>query len=157
MPTVREADDSALSSCERFLSPEERAKALLLHAALRRAAARIVAGEAADAALVEADTLRPLDMPSSAEPARRIAAARLGTLRLLGNIPLDCARDASSFRAICLTHRLVLRHHAGAGEFVPAERTARTPKEQPPRKLSGPRTAPKLELWKVEPQLPPTV
>lgn len=106
--TVREADGLALSSRNRFLSPEERAKAPLLYAALRRAATRIVAGETAGAvlaeedaalrgnsfapdylALVEAETLRPLDMLSSGQTARLIAAARLGTVRLLDNIPLD--------------------------------------------------------------------
>lgn len=106
--TVREADGLALSSRNRFLSPEERAKAPLLYAALRRAATRIVAGETAGAvlaeedaalrgnsfapdylALVEAETLRPLDMLSSGPTARLIAAARLGTVRLLDNIPLD--------------------------------------------------------------------
>jgi hypothetical protein len=38
-----------------------------------------------------------------------------------------------------------------------AEKLTWTPKEQPPRKLSGSRTAPILKLWKVEQQLPPTV
>jgi len=108
VPTMREADGLALSSRNRFLSPEERARAPLLYAALRRAAARIVAGEAASAvmaeqdaalrgqgfapdylALVEAETLRPLDTLSSGQTARMIAAARLGTVRLLDNIPLD--------------------------------------------------------------------
>lgn len=108
VPTVREADGLALSSRNRFLSGEERAKAPLLHAALRRAAARLVAGEApADVlaeeeaalrgwgftpdylALVEAETLRPLDVLSPRQTARLMAAARLGTVRLLDNIPLD--------------------------------------------------------------------
>ncbi|WP_270936453.1 pantoate--beta-alanine ligase [Falsiroseomonas oryzae] len=108
VPTMREADGLALSSRNRFLSAEERAKAPLLYAALRRAAARIVAGEAAGAvlaeedavlrgegfvpdylALVEAETLRPLDILSPGCTARVIAAARLGTVRLLDNIPLD--------------------------------------------------------------------
>jgi pantoate--beta-alanine ligase len=108
VPTVREADGLALSSRNRFLSPEERATAPMLHAALRRAAARILAGAAAGAvlaeeeaalrgegftpdylALVEAETLRPLERLSPAGTARLIAAARLGTVRLLDNIPLD--------------------------------------------------------------------
>jgi pantoate--beta-alanine ligase len=107
VPTVREADGLALSSRNRFLSVEERATAPLLHAALRRAAGRILAGEAAGPvlaaeeaalrgrgfvpdylALVEAETLRPLDRPAPGQAARLIAAARLGTVRLLDNIAL---------------------------------------------------------------------
>jgi pantoate--beta-alanine ligase len=108
VPTVREPDGLALSSRNRFLSAEDRAKAPLLHAALRRTARRIVAGESAGAvlaqeeaalrdqgfapdylALVEAETLRPLDRLSPGQTPRLIAAARLGPVRLLDNIPLD--------------------------------------------------------------------
>ncbi|WP_237214533.1 pantoate--beta-alanine ligase [Falsiroseomonas oryziterrae] len=107
VPTVREPDGLALSSRNRFLSAEERATAPLLYAAMRRAAARIVAGEDARAvladeeaglrlvgfapdylALVEAETLRPLDAMTPGTPTRLLAASRLGTVRLLDNIPL---------------------------------------------------------------------
>ncbi len=107
VPTVREADGLALSSRNRFLSPMQRATAPLLHAALRRAAARIGAGAALRAvlaeeeaglrragfapdylALVEAETLRPLDAMAPGMPMRLLAAARLGTVRLLDNVPL---------------------------------------------------------------------
>jgi len=100
---VREADGLALSSRNRFLAPEERAVAPALFAALRDAAARIGAGEnvaasldAAKAAvravgmapdylaLVQAQSLEPLT--ELARPARIIAAARLGSVRLLDNV-----------------------------------------------------------------------
>jgi pantoate--beta-alanine ligase len=100
-PTVREADGLALSSRNRFLGPEERAKAPALHAAMRQVAADLAAGTpAAQAlaaarealaaqgfvvdylALVEPETMREV----STTPARLIAAARLGTVRLLDNI-----------------------------------------------------------------------
>lgn len=100
-PTVREADGLALSSRNRFLSAEERAKAPLLYATLQRVAESLRAGmPAAEAipaakaelarqdftvdylALVEPETLRETD----ALPGRLIAAARLGSVRLLDNI-----------------------------------------------------------------------
>ncbi|UFN51231.1 pantoate--beta-alanine ligase [Roseomonas sp. OT10] len=105
VPTVREPDGLALSSRNRFLTPEERRRAPVLHAALQRAAGRIAAGEAVapalaegDAALraagfapdylalVDAETLRPLEVPDAARPARLLAAARLGSVRLLDNL-----------------------------------------------------------------------
>jgi pantoate--beta-alanine ligase len=105
VPTVREPDGLALSSRNRFLSPEERAKAPRLYAALRRAADRIREGADARAvlaeeaaglrsagfqpdylALVEAETLRPVDAVSPTGAARLVAAARLGKVRLLDNL-----------------------------------------------------------------------
>jgi pantoate--beta-alanine ligase len=105
VPTVREADGLAMSSRNRFLSQPERATAPLLHQVMTRAAAEIMAGttlpgalEAGLAALraagfapdylavVEAETLRPLDAQRRDGPMRLIAAARLGSVRLLDNI-----------------------------------------------------------------------
>ncbi|MGG5810094.1 pantoate--beta-alanine ligase [Falsiroseomonas sp. CW058] len=105
VPTVREADGLALSSRNRFLSPGERERAPLLHASLLRAAAAIAAGrDAAEAlatgedalrrgglmpdylALVEAETMRPLDRAAPGTAMRIVAAARLGTVRLLDNV-----------------------------------------------------------------------
>ncbi|HBK05995.1 MAG TPA: pantoate--beta-alanine ligase [Acetobacteraceae bacterium] len=101
--TVREPDGLAMSSRNRFLSPEERAVAPTLYATLTEVAGALAAGgPAADvisaardslersgfevdylalvegAGLVPIDTLRP--------DARLIAAARLGSVRLLDNV-----------------------------------------------------------------------
>jgi pantoate--beta-alanine ligase len=103
VPTVREADGLALSSRNRFLGPEERQTAPRLHDAMAAAGARIAAGATVDPtlaqavadlkfaglapdyfALVDAASLAPLDVLK--KPARLIAAARLGRIRLLDNI-----------------------------------------------------------------------
>ncbi|NOG69140.1 pantoate--beta-alanine ligase [Roseicella sp. DB1501] len=100
-PTVREADGLAMSSRNRFLAPAERRQAAGLHAALTEAAAALGAGQPADAvlaaarsrlaaagfgldylALVEPESLRE----TTALPGRLVAAARLGSVRLLDNI-----------------------------------------------------------------------
>jgi pantoate--beta-alanine ligase len=105
VPTVREADGLALSSRNRFLTGPERAAAPALYAALSATAKRIAAGEdvtaSLDAArqavvqagmapdylsLVHAQTLEPLT--AMTQPARIIAAAKLGTVRLLDNVPV---------------------------------------------------------------------
>ena len=103
VPTVREADGLALSSRNRFLDETERAVAPLLQRTMRETVARIRAGEAPGRvleegravltaagfavdylALVDGPSLAPLDAPQAS--ARLIAAARLGTVRLLDNI-----------------------------------------------------------------------
>jgi pantoate--beta-alanine ligase len=103
--TVREPDGLAMSSRNRFLGPDDRARAPALPRLLRATAAQLRTGAAAgplledaraalaDAgfavdyfALVDGPSLDPLD---AARPgARLIAAARLGSVRLLDNI--DC-------------------------------------------------------------------
>lgn len=109
VPTVREPDGLAMSSRNRFLAPAERALAPRLHVEMRRAAEAMAGGvpvgEALDVAasglrqagfgvdyfaLVEAETLRPLDAlpPRVGGGARLLAAARLGTVRLLDNLPV---------------------------------------------------------------------
>jgi pantoate--beta-alanine ligase len=101
--TIREPDGLALSSRNRFLTPEERATAPRLHGALTAAVTALRAGAAAETALppsietltaagfvvdyfalVDGPTLAPL--PHVTPTARLIAAARLGTVRLLDNV-----------------------------------------------------------------------
>lgn len=105
VPTVRETDGLAKSSRNRYLSSQERATAPLLYAVLSDAAQRIGAGSAVESALaaarqalisggmvpdylalVHAESLEPIGMLQS--PARLIAAARLGAVRLLDNLGL---------------------------------------------------------------------
>ncbi len=47
-------------------------------------------------ALVEAETLRPLDAAPRSGPARLVAAARLGTARLLDNLPVPPEGDSAA-------------------------------------------------------------
>jgi pantoate--beta-alanine ligase len=103
-PIVRDSDGLALSSRNRYLSPEERTQALLLSRTLDAVAERIAAGErnagtliaAGQAllrqhpevaldylALVDPDTLLPV---SEAVPGTLVAlAAKVGTTRLIDN------------------------------------------------------------------------
>jgi pantoate--beta-alanine ligase len=103
VPTLRETDGLAMSSRNRFLAPAERAAAPLLYAVLCRAAAALAGGDDAATtlrtqadtlrragfdvdylALVDGESLRPVARPGAG--ARLIAAARLGSVRLLDNI-----------------------------------------------------------------------
>ena len=104
--TVREADGLALSSRNRFLSPEGRAIAPLLNRTLLETARSLAAGTAADRALTEArktlteagfgvDYFALVDGPTLAPivvanpTARLIATARLGSVRLLDNVAIS--------------------------------------------------------------------
>jgi pantoate--beta-alanine ligase len=101
--TVREADGLAMSSRNRFLSAEQRSKAPALIRTLRATAERLTSAEAAPGALtgaraaladqgfgidyfalVEGPSLMPIE--HAAPGARLIAAAKLGSVRLLDNI-----------------------------------------------------------------------
>ncbi|MEV4635851.1 pantoate--beta-alanine ligase [Actinoplanes sp. NPDC049548] len=100
VPTVREADGLALSSRNRYLSIEQRQAALALSHALRggalqndgtrvlEAANKILADEPG----VQVDYLAltdPLLGPAPASgPARLLVAAKVGTTRLIDNVPL---------------------------------------------------------------------
>lgn len=108
-PTVREADGLALSSRNVYLSSDERASAPRLHEALlavrhtylagERDPARLVAAGAtllarARAARFELDYLVVVDsrtlaaVPEAYDDCRVLVAARLGSTRLIDNIPL---------------------------------------------------------------------
>lgn len=103
VPTVREADGLALSSRNAYLSADERGRAVALPRALTEAKRAIEAGEdgaiiAAMASLAEAgfqtDYVELVDaaslgFPITGQPRRLLAAARLGTTRLIDNLPID--------------------------------------------------------------------
>jgi pantoate--beta-alanine ligase len=107
-PTEREADGLAMSSRNRYLAPEDRARARVIPESLRRAQALVAAGERSAAVLlsavrghlatepalrlqylevVDADTLRSI---SVIVPGRSVVAlaAFLGDTRLIDNVDL---------------------------------------------------------------------
>lgn len=105
-PTVREADGLAMSSRNALLSPEHRVQAVALPQALSEAGNEIGRGGVIEAALesarqalrkagfsavdyvalVDANTLEPLE--TIREPMRLLAAASIGGVRLIDNIPV---------------------------------------------------------------------
>jgi pantoate--beta-alanine ligase len=98
-PTVRDPDGLALSSRNRYLSVEQRQRALALPRALRAGADEGPNGagavlKAATEALRGIDVdylaLRGVDLgpAPAAGPGRLLAAARIGTTRLIDNVPL---------------------------------------------------------------------
>jgi pantoate--beta-alanine ligase len=110
VPTVRNADGLALSSRNRFLSPEQRDAALVLSRALRLLEERAIARKPLEVesaqALIESQPLVELDYlevvdPRTLEPlaencretpfrgeALAIVAAKVGPVRLIDNLPL---------------------------------------------------------------------
>ena len=106
VPTVREADGLALSSRNAYLSSDERSRAAALPRALGAARSSILDGSSVatslrgakqalvDAgflridyvALADASTLEPVDQPRG--EMRLLAAAVIGTTRLIDNLPV---------------------------------------------------------------------
>jgi pantoate--beta-alanine ligase len=105
-PTVREADGLAKSSRNAYLSPEERAIAPAIYRVICKVAANIAAGRVVpDACAVakaelahvgfkvdyvevrEGETLRPVE-GQARRPLRVLAAAWLGSTRLIDNVPV---------------------------------------------------------------------
>lgn len=102
VPTVREPDGLALSSRNAYLSPEQRVKAPVLYRALQAGASVSAQGPeavlaAARAVLDQEPALEveyleltdsDLGPPRVGEPGRLLVAARLGTTRLIDNVPV---------------------------------------------------------------------
>jgi pantoate--beta-alanine ligase len=108
VPTVRDADGLATSSRNRYLSAAERTQALAISRALRAGRAR--AAEGASAVLAAAretlsaepalavDYVAVVDprtfTPARGGPALIVTAARVGTTRLIDNMPVPLAAGA---------------------------------------------------------------
>ncbi len=111
VPTVREADGLAMSSRNRYLTPEQRAAAAALPQAMQAAVAAIEGGAEVGVALnalraeiiaagfnsvdyatlADAVSLAPLSVLGEA-PARLLVAARIGGTRLIDNMAVSTAR-----------------------------------------------------------------
>lgn len=110
VPTVREADGLAMSSRNRYLTPDQRAAAAVLPQALATAAQHIAEGHHTVSLatsmieddlqragfridyieVVDAETLAPIKALDG-RPARILAAARIGTTRLIDNMAVNLA------------------------------------------------------------------
>lgn len=109
MPTIRDADGLAMSSRNAYLTADERRRALSLSAGLRQAGRLVREGRTDPQELVaavrealrradvredyievvEAESLKSIDVVSSTSPARMLVAAFVGKTRLIDNIALN--------------------------------------------------------------------
>lgn len=100
-PTIREEGGLAQSSRNRYLSDDQRNAALVLNSALRAAADNAVSEDIARAAALEVLAEQPeitidylefrgadLGPVQTGVPARALIAARVGTTRLIDNLPI---------------------------------------------------------------------
>jgi pantoate--beta-alanine ligase len=114
VPTQRDADGLALSSRNLYLTDEERRAARALPRALGEAAQAIAQGQGVAEALAaakdklaragfdpidyvelrDAETLAPL--AGATRPGRILAAARIGTTRLIDNLPVPSGASGES-------------------------------------------------------------
>ena len=88
-PTVRETDGLAVSSRNRLLSPDERARAPRFYRALSSALTAEVAARDLEALGFGVDYVEDRD-------GRRFGAVRLGDVRLIDNVPVEYSRDSDS-------------------------------------------------------------
>ncbi|WP_026362898.1 pantoate--beta-alanine ligase [Methylopila sp. M107] len=112
-PTVREPSGLALSSRNAYLSADDRARAAGLHAALSGAAEGVRAGRSAESAIAtaraqieasgfavdyvelrDAGTLGAFE-PDSGRDGRILAAARIGGVRLIDNVPVTMSKSVA--------------------------------------------------------------
>jgi len=108
VPTVREADGLALSSRNRYLSPEQRTAALALSRALATgnlAAARALLNATPGIQPCYVERVDPATFDATPAGALLVVAARVGTTRLIDNRPLDAARlDAAPLTHVPVHH-----------------------------------------------------
>jgi pantoate--beta-alanine ligase len=110
VPTVREPDGLALSSRNRYLTGDQRRAALALSRALHEGAAQADADSALSVAdkILSAGTGIAVDYLALTDPAlgpapaggpaRLLVAARVGSTRLIDNVPLVLAAEVSEHR-----------------------------------------------------------